>query len=154
MAVEEGKQRCRLRFMSCCRKYVSIAYWCSEQVFRAMFDHDSMSRLNPIFNVCNWSRIKCYVIKDRNFKWRVMPRNSQRCINLSFPIESQLLALCGNPWKLTVTLTCRTAITQQQSTLCFRSRISILGAAGELFVPNKGFASFRLKIDIADGIKE
>ena len=50
---------------------------------------------------------------------------------LSFPIESQLLAVCGNPSRLTVALACRTDITQQQSTRV-RSWIAILGAAGEL----------------------
>ena len=73
---------------------------------------------------------------------------------LSFPIESQLLAVCGNPSKLTATLTCRTGITQQQSTLRFVRGTQFLGAAGELFVPNKGFASLRLKIYVADGINE
>lgn len=38
---------------------------------------------------------------------------------LSFLIESQLLSACGNPSKLTVTLTCRTGITQHQSTVGF-----------------------------------
>ena len=79
---------------------------------------------------------------------------------LSFPIESQLLAVCGNPSRLTVALACRTDITQQQSTRV-RSWIAILGAAGELLIPKKssslqikGFASFRLKVYIADGINK
>ena len=38
---------------------------------------------------------------------------------LSFPIKLQLLAVCGNPPKLTVTLTWHTVIPQQQSTLSF-----------------------------------
>ena len=38
---------------------------------------------------------------------------------LSFQIESQLLAVFGNPSMLTVTLICPTGITQQQSTIGF-----------------------------------
>ena len=62
---------------------------------------------------------------------------------LSFPIESQLLADCGNPSRLTVTLTYRTGITQQQSTLGFVSgsqfleqRESFSGAPNENIVQN------------------
>ena len=73
---------------------------------------------------------------------------------LSFPIESQLLAVCGNP----IEVNCNFDLPHRYNTTAkysrFRSRIAILGAAGELFVPNKGFASFRLKIYIADGINE
>ena len=51
-----------------------------------------------------------------------MAGNAQKQLTLyylSFLIESQLLAACGNPSKLTVTLTCCTGITQQQSTVGF-----------------------------------